>query len=65
MIGIVLALYGELASHYTRKWEKEMDIRKWETWDRYEEMRDEMGVSAGTEKIPKRKRRPPRRKHHA
>lgn len=57
-MGLILIIYAELIRHYSQKWEIEKDNRKWEDFDEYEDIRNDLGVIDGNvTAIPKKKNR--------
>ena len=66
MITAVLCVYTKLLNHYDKKWKDERIDRKYQDWEKSDEMKDDLGYSAENfRRIPKRKikSRAARKKH--
>jgi hypothetical protein len=64
---ITLMIFSRLLMQYSPKWKRQKEEGNWEKWEHYEDMREDMGVSTNTTKIPRRgygrKKINPRKKH--
>lgn len=68
MTMLILGIFAGMVIKNTPEWQAKKEERDWNTWDIYEEMREEMGVpSSGTAPLVKKwhKKVNPRRKHRA
>lgn len=65
---LMLGIFAGLVLKNAPEWQKKKEEKDWNTWDEYEDMRDELGVPAsGKAPLVKKwhKKVNPRKKHRA
>lgn len=66
MITLILKVYADLLTHYEKKWENDKIDRKYQDWEKGQEMKEDLGYDKENfRRIPKRriKNKAARKKH--
>jgi hypothetical protein len=57
-----MIIFAEMIRRKEPEWQRNKDAKKWDDWEKYEEMRENLGHAVDIERIPRRHK--PRKKHH-